>query len=60
MLIDAAQTAGYRPLDDVAAVADMIAVAGHKGPGGPLGIGFLWVRPGVEFWGAGARAAPGT
>ena len=47
LLVDAAQTAGYRPLDEIAAVADLIAGAGHKGPGGPLGTGFLWVRDGV-------------
>jgi len=49
LVVDAAQSAGYRKLDDVAEVADAIAVAGHKGPGGPLGTGFLWVRPGVEL-----------
>jgi len=48
-LVDVAQSAGYRPLDEVAEAADLIAGAGHKGPGGPLGTGFLWVRPGVEL-----------
>jgi selenocysteine lyase/cysteine desulfurase len=49
LLVDVAQSAAYRPLDEVAEVADLIAGAGHKGPGGPLGTGFLWVRPGVEL-----------
>jgi selenocysteine lyase/cysteine desulfurase len=49
LVVDAAQSAGYRRLDDVAEVADAIAVPGHKGSGGPLGTGFLWVRPGVEL-----------
>jgi len=48
-LVDVAQSAGYRPLDEVAEVADLMAGAGHKGPGGPLGTGFLWVRPEVEL-----------
>ncbi len=49
LLVDVAQSAGYRPLDEIGAVADAIAGAGHKGPGGPLGTGFLWVREGVEL-----------
>ena len=49
LLVDVAQTAGYRPLDEVAAVADLVAGAGHKGPGGPLGTGFLWVRERVAI-----------
>lgn len=49
LLIDAAQSVGYRPLDEVAAYADLIVGSGHKGPGGPLGTGFLWSRPGVEI-----------
>jgi len=44
LLIDVAQSAGYRPLDEVGEVADLLAGAGHKGPGGPLGTGFLWTR----------------
>jgi cysteine desulfurase / selenocysteine lyase len=61
-LVDVAQSAGYRPLDEVAEVADAIAVAGHKGPGGPLGTGFLWVRPEVDLvpfreGGTGTRSA---
>ncbi len=49
LLVDVAQSAGYRPLEDVAEVADLLAGAGHKGPGGPLGTGFLWTREGVEL-----------
>lgn len=49
LVVDVAQSAGYRPLDAVAAVADALAAAGHKGPGGPLGTGFLWLRPGVDL-----------
>lgn len=49
LLVDAAQSIGYRALDEVAEVADLIAGAGHKGPGGPLGTGFLWVGAGVEL-----------
>jgi selenocysteine lyase/cysteine desulfurase len=61
-VVDAAQSAGYRPLDEVAEFADAIAVAGHKGPGGPLGTGFLWVRPEVDLvplreGGTGTRSA---
>jgi selenocysteine lyase/cysteine desulfurase len=49
LLVDAAQTAGYRPLEEIAEVSDLIVGAGHKGPGGPLGTGFLWVRAGVAI-----------
>jgi selenocysteine lyase/cysteine desulfurase len=49
LLVDVAQSAGYRPLDEVAEVTDLIAGAGHKGPGGPLGTGFLWTREGVTL-----------
>ncbi len=48
-LVDAAQTAGYRSLCGVAAVADAIVASGHKGPGGPLGTGMLWLRAGQEI-----------
>lgn len=47
LLVDVAQSAGYRPLEEISAVADLLAGAGHKGPGGPLGTGFLWTREGV-------------
>ena len=49
LLVDAAQTAGYRDLREVSDVADLIAVAGHKGPGGPAGTGFLWRRSEVRL-----------
>ncbi len=47
-LIDAAQSVGHVPLDVQAWGADMVALAGHKGPLGPLGTGVLYVRPGFE------------
>ncbi len=49
LLVDAAQTAGYRSLAEVTEVADFVAVAGHKGPGGPLGTGVLWTRADQEL-----------
>lgn len=44
LVVDAAQTVGYRSLSDVAEVAAAIIASGHKGPGGPSGTGFLWLR----------------
>jgi cysteine desulfurase / selenocysteine lyase len=48
MLVDAAQTAGHYPLDVTDLPVDLLAGPGHKGLLGPLGTGFLYVRPGVE------------
>lgn len=48
LLVDAAQTAGHRPLDMTASGIDMLAVPGHKGLLGPLGTGALLMRPGME------------
>lgn len=48
-LTDAAQTAGIVPLDVLELGTDMLAVAGHKGPLGPLGAGLAWAAPQVEF-----------
>lgn len=45
VLVDAAQTAGWLPLPD----ADLVTVAGHKGPHAPWGIGALVVREGVAM-----------
>ncbi len=45
VLVDAAQSAGWLPLPD----ADVVTVAGHKGPHAPWGIGALVVRPGVAM-----------
>lgn len=46
-LIDGAQVAGWMPLDLAALEVDLFAFAGHKGPQAPMGIGGLYVRPGV-------------
>jgi selenocysteine lyase/cysteine desulfurase len=53
-LIDAAQIAGWKPLDLGGLGADLLAFAGHKGPQAPWGIGALYVAPGV------ALASPAT
>ena len=47
-LVDAAQTAGHVPLDVQADHIDLLAAPGHKSLLGPLGTGFLYIRPGVE------------
>jgi len=47
-LVDAAQSCGHFPIDVQATQIDMLAAPGHKGCLGPLGTGFLYVRPGVE------------
>lgn len=48
LLVDAAQTAGHVPIDVRADGIDLLAAPGHKGLLGPLGTGFLYIRPGVE------------
>jgi cysteine desulfurase family protein len=48
ILIDAAQTVGHWPIDVQSDRIDLLAAAGHKGPLGPLGTGFLYIRNGVE------------
>jgi len=48
LLVDAAQTAGHVPLDVQALNIDLLATSGHKGLLGPLGVGVMYVRPGVE------------
>lgn len=48
ILADACQLAGKLPLDLPALGADLVSLAAHKW-GGPKGIGFLWVRPGVRL-----------
>ncbi|MBE6758033.1 MAG: aminotransferase class V-fold PLP-dependent enzyme [Ruminococcaceae bacterium] len=40
-LVDAAQTAGVLPIDMQAMQIDLLCAAGHKGLGGPAGIGLL-------------------
>lgn len=47
-LVDAAQTAGHVPIDVQADHIDLLAAPGHKSLLGPLGTGFLYIRPGVE------------
>ncbi|MDP9173880.1 MAG: aminotransferase class V-fold PLP-dependent enzyme [Planctomycetota bacterium] len=47
-IVDAAQSAGHIPIDVQADNIDLLAAPGHKGLLGPLGTGFLYVRPGIE------------
>jgi cysteine desulfurase/selenocysteine lyase len=47
-LVDAAQSAGHIPLDIQADHIDLLAAPGHKALLGPLGTGFLYIRPGLE------------
>src|SRR5690242_15612829 len=47
-IVDGAQSAGHIPIDLQADNIDLLAAPGHKGLLGPLGTGFLYVRPGVE------------
>jgi cysteine desulfurase family protein len=47
-IVDAAQSAGHLPIDVQADLVDLLAAPGHKGLLGPLGTGFLYIRPGLE------------
>lgn len=47
LLLDAAQTAGTEALSPIG--ADMVAMPGHKGLLGPMGVGVLYVGKGVEL-----------
>lgn len=47
-LIDAAQTAGHLPINVRQLGAHLLAAPGHKGLLSPLGVGLLYVAPGVE------------
>ncbi len=47
-LVDAAQTAGHLPIDVEQSSIDLLACSGHKGLGGPLGTGLLFLREGME------------
>ncbi len=47
-IVDAAQSAGHLPIDLSIDPIDLLASPGHKGLLGPLGTGFLYVRPGLE------------
>lgn len=49
ILVDAAQTAGSRPIDVEALGIDMLAFPGHKGLFGPQGTGGLYVHPDIEL-----------
>lgn len=48
LLVDAAQSLGHVPVDVQAMNIDLLAAPGHKGLLGPLGTGFLYIRPGIE------------
>ena len=47
-VLDAAQSAGHLPIDVRAMPVDLLAAPGHKALLGPLGTGFLYLRPGME------------
>lgn len=47
-IVDAAQSAGHLPIDLAVDGIDLLAAPGHKGLLGPLGTGFLYLRPGLE------------
>jgi len=48
LVVDAAQSAGHVPIDVQADGIDLLTAPGHKGLLGPLGTGFLYIRPGLE------------
>lgn len=47
-VVDAAQSIGHLPIDVDADCIDLLAAPGHKFLMGPLGTGFLYLRPGME------------
>ena len=47
-IVDAAQSAGHLPIDVQLDNIDLLAAPGHKALLGPLGTGFLYIRPGLE------------
>jgi cysteine desulfurase family protein len=49
LCIDAAQTAGMIPIDMQAMNVDIVAFTGHKSLLGPMGVGGLCVRTGVDI-----------
>jgi selenocysteine lyase/cysteine desulfurase len=49
LLVDAAQTAGARPIDVQRLGVDLLAFPGHKGLLGPTGTGALYVGPNVDL-----------
>ena len=48
LIVDAAQSAGHLPIDVQVDGIDLLAAPGHKALLGPLGTGFLYIRPGLE------------
>lgn len=65
VLVDTAQSAGKIPVDMEEMNADVVAFTGHKSLMGPMGIGGLYVREGVEIrhtraGGTGVRSAVRT
>lgn len=48
-LVDAAQTAGCKPINVEEMNIDMLAFSAHKGLLGPLGVGGLYVREGIDL-----------
>ncbi len=48
-LVDAAQSAGYLPIDVNELNIDLLAVPGHKGLLGPQGTGLLYISEGTEI-----------
>ncbi|MGV8039073.1 MAG: aminotransferase class V-fold PLP-dependent enzyme [Thermoanaerobaculaceae bacterium] len=49
LILDVSQTAGVVPVDLEALGADVICFTGHKSLMGPMGIGGMYVREGVEI-----------
>jgi cysteine desulfurase family protein len=47
-IVDAAQSIGHVPIDVQLDYIDLLAAPGHKALLGPLGTGFLYLRPGME------------
>lgn len=47
-IVDAAQSAGHMKIDVQKDCIDLLASPGHKALLGPLGTGFLYLRPGME------------
>jgi len=48
VLVDASQAAGHVPVDVCTLNIDLLAAPGHKGLGGPLGTGFVYVSPSIQ------------
>ena len=65
LLVDAAQSAGKIPIDMTRMNIDVVVFTGHKSLMGPMGIGGLYVRDGIEIrhtraGGTGVRSAVRT